>query len=200
MKVEVGDYGRLKRLVRYLARPAVSAERVEYDKAGGTVTVRSSKKSGGVRPMVAQYNALTFLSLLALQVPPPGVQMVRDYGYYSVRSRAERRRREREGPAAVQSQPPPPASTRRRNWSQLLRQVFEIEVLRCPNCEAEMKIISFIRTSQDQVIRRILEHLGVSTVVPRAHGPPEWAVKYQQEERAVLPREEECLYISAGTV
>lgn len=32
VKVVVGDYGRLKRLVRYLARPAVSAERVGYDR------------------------------------------------------------------------------------------------------------------------------------------------------------------------
>ncbi len=36
-----------------------------------------------------------------------------------------------------------------------------------------MKIISFITTSQDQLTRRILDHLAVSTVVPRAHGPPE---------------------------
>ncbi len=86
VKVAVGDYGQLKRLVRYLARPAVSAERVAYERSSGTVTIRSSKKSGGVRPVVAQYDALTFLSLLALQVPPPGVHMVRYYGYYSVRS------------------------------------------------------------------------------------------------------------------
>jgi len=52
----------------------VSAERVTYDKASGTVTVRSSKKVHGIRPVVAQYDALTFLSLLALQVPPPRVQ------------------------------------------------------------------------------------------------------------------------------
>jgi len=56
VKVAVGDYGRLKRLVRYLARPAVSAERVEYDKTGGTVTVRSSKKVQGIRPVVARYD------------------------------------------------------------------------------------------------------------------------------------------------
>lgn len=74
MKVATGDYGRLRRLVRYLARPAVSVERVSYDQAGGTVTVRSSKIVHGVRPVVAQYDALTFLSLLALQVPPPGVK------------------------------------------------------------------------------------------------------------------------------
>ncbi len=83
---------------RSAARPAVSAERVAYDKAGGTVTVRSSKKVHGVRPVVAQYDALNFLSLLALQVPPPEVHMVRYYGHYSVRSRAERRKRAGDGP------------------------------------------------------------------------------------------------------
>ncbi len=162
VKVAVGDYGRLRRLVRYLARP-----------------------------VVGQYDALTFLSLLALQVPPPGVHMARYYGHYSVRSRAERRRREGEGPAVVQSDPPPAVSTRRRNWAQLLRQVFEVDVLRCPKCEAEMKIISFISTAQSAVIQRILEHLGASTVIPRAHGPPEWAVKSERWIQGVLPRDEE---------
>jgi len=191
VKVAVGDYGRLKRLVRYLARPAVSAERVAYDRSSGRVTVRSSKKVQGVRPVVAQYDALTFLSLLALQVPPPGVHMVRYYGYYSVRSRAERRRRAGEGQGGIHTEAPPPATIRRRNWAQLLRQVFEVDVLRCPKCEAEMKIISFITTFQDQVINRILEHLGVSTVVPRAHGPPEWLERREQNERAIPSRDEE---------
>ena len=31
--------------------------------------------------VVAQYDALTFLLLLALQVPPPGLHMVRYYGH-----------------------------------------------------------------------------------------------------------------------
>ncbi len=78
--------------------------------------------------MWPQDDALTFLSLLTHQVPPPGVHMVRYYGYYSVRSRAERRKWKGEGTAAVQSEPPPPASTRRRSWAQLLRQVFEVDV------------------------------------------------------------------------
>jgi hypothetical protein len=72
-----------------------------------------------------------------------------------------------------------------------LRLVFEVDVLRCDKCEAEMKIISFITTGQSEVIGRILNHLGESTVVPRAHGPPEWLARRQQEERAVLSREEE---------
>ncbi len=39
-------------------------------------------------------------------------------------------------------------------------------------------------------IHRILERLGVSTVVPRAHWPPEWVAGREQEERAVLLRDE----------
>ncbi len=158
--------------------------------AGVTVTVRSPKKVQGVCPVVAQYDALTFLSLLALQVPPPGVHMVRYYGHYSVRSRAERRRRAGQGQEAIHTVAPPPATIRRRRWAQLLRQVFEVEVLTCEKCKARMKIISFITASQEQVLRRILDHLGVSTVVPRAHGPPEWLARREQNQRAARSREE----------
>jgi hypothetical protein len=69
--------------------------------------------------------------------------------------------------------------------------VFEVDILRCDKCAGVMKIISFITTSQDQVIRRILDHLGVSTVVPRAHGPPEWLERREQNERAIPSRDEE---------
>jgi len=54
-----------------------------------------------------------------------------------------------------------------------------------------MKIIAFISAAQDRVIQRILDHLGVNTVVPRAHGPPEWAAKSERDEQAVMSREED---------
>ena len=44
VRAAAGDHRRLKRLVRYLSRPAVSAERVSYDRASGTVTLGNSKK------------------------------------------------------------------------------------------------------------------------------------------------------------
>jgi len=158
VKVAVGDYGRLRRLVRYLARPAVSAERVAYDQTSGTVTVRSSKKVRG----------------------------------YSVRSRAERRRRFGEGTAGIRSEKPPPASERRRRWAELIRLVYEVDPLCCEKCGGGMKVVSFISTAQSEVIRRILEHQGVSTVVPRAHGPPGWVVKCERNGRAAPCREEEA--------
>lgn len=70
---------------------------------------------------------------------------------------------------------------------------FEVDPLRCDKCGGEMKVISFISTAQDQVVRQILEHLGLSTVIPRVHGPPGWAVKIERRIQGVLPRaEEDC--------
>ena len=96
-----------------------------------------------------------------------------------------------EGQGDIHTEAPPPATIRRRSWAQLLRQVFEVDVLTCEKCKARMKIIAFITTGQSEVIRRILDHLGVSAVVPRAHGPPEWLVRREQEERAIPSRAEE---------
>ena len=42
-----------------------------------------------------------------------------------------------------------------------LKKVWEVDPLECPKCHAEMKIISFISKSQPEVIRKILEHLGL---------------------------------------
>ena len=61
----------------------------------------------------------------------------------------------------------------------------------CPKCGAEMKSLSCISTAQSEVLRRILDHLGLSTVVPRAHGPPGWAVKSEHAGQEVPSREEE---------
>ena len=73
----------------------------------------------------------------------------------------------------------------------MIRLVYEVDPLRCEKCRGGMKVVSFISTAQSEVIGRILEHLGVSTVVPRAHGPPGWVVKCERNGRAVLCREEE---------
>jgi len=46
---------------------------------------------------------------------------------------------------------------RRRAWAQLLRRVYEVSALACPNCGTEMKIISVIL--DPAMIKRILDHI-----------------------------------------
>ena len=57
----------------------------------------------------------------------------------------------------------------------LLARIYLAFPLNCPICHAEMKIIAFISESCD--VKKILDHLGESTVPPRiapARGPPLW--------------------------
>ncbi len=189
VKVTAGDHGRLERLIRYMARPAIAFDRVSYDANTGKVVVRGAKKRAGMRKVVAQYYALEFLSLLALQVPPPRTHMVRYYGYYSNAARGKRRKRDEgaDSPNPQQEETPSPkASLRRMRWAELIRKVFEVEPLACPKCPGEMKLIAFITQRQSDVIEKILTQLGEDDSPPKATGPPIWLQRLQAAEHNVV--------------
>ena len=50
-------------------------------------------------------------------------------------------------------------------WAELLRKVFSLDVLGCPQCGGRMELIAFI--AEARVAKRILDHLGL-----RSTGPP----------------------------
>jgi hypothetical protein len=188
VRVAKGDRAGLRRLVRYMARPCVSQERVAYDSSTGQVTLYGTKKWNGIRRVVARYDALTFLALLTLQVPSKGTHMVRYFGAYSVRQRAGRRKRKEERggaevglPAEVDS---PGYVERRKRWAELLGQIFEVDPLACPQCGGELRVIAFITPGQSEVLHRILDHLGEDRAPPKATGPPGWVRARQAAEYA----------------
>ncbi len=80
-------------------------------------------------------------------------------------SRAEVARRDRDlGSARIYHVP----------WADLLRKVFAVDVLACPECGGRLKLIAFI--AEATVACRILEHLGLDSEGPpvaRAQAPPE---------------------------
>jgi hypothetical protein len=97
-------------------------------------------------------------------------RMTRYYGYYANRVRGARRRREplaSEPPVVVEPRPLALGEARRR-WAELLRQIFEVDPLRCPSCGAEMRVVAFI--TQRAVIERILDY--VRRARESARGPP----------------------------
>ena len=51
------------------------------------------------------------------------------------------------------------------NWARLLWRVWGVDALKCPACDGRMKMIAAV--TERVGIVRILEHLGVSTEVPR---------------------------------
>ncbi len=75
----------------------------------------------------------------------------------------------------------PPRAARRRApadlrvpWAELLKKVFALDVLACPECGSRLQIIAFI--AQPKVAHRILDHLGFDSAGPplaRAQAKPE---------------------------
>jgi len=70
----------------------------------------------------------------------------------------------RGAPAEATGPPPHAPSGRYRAWAELLRRIFEIDVLACA-CGGRLR---FIATIEDPpVVERILRHLGLPTVLPQ---------------------------------
>lgn len=61
--------------------------------------------------------------------------------------------------------PEAPKRSKRMDWASLLWRVWRVDALRCDGCGGRMKMIAAL--TERAGIVRILEHLGVSTEVPR---------------------------------
>jgi hypothetical protein len=175
--VEPEDRAGLERLARYLLRPPVSLERMEW--VDGTSVVTNTRRArGGQAGASEQLDALDFLARVIAHVPEPRLHMVRYLGYYSNVSRGRRRkgretrletRRERD---ETQSDGLTPAQrqAQRRAWAQLVRRVYEVDPLVCAKCGGEMRIVSVIL--DPAVIRKILDHIRTMDFSASRDPPP----------------------------
>jgi len=63
----------------------------------------------------------------------------------------------------------------RRGWAEMIRKVYEVDPLLCPQCGGQMKVIAFI--TDYAVVDRIIHHLKLTFVAER---PPPPQVVLQQ--------------------
>jgi hypothetical protein len=175
-----------ERLARYCARCPVSLERLEYDRESGTVTYASDKADG---PTVGRHSfaAVEFIARLVAHIPDKGQVMQRYYGYYANRTRGARRKAEEAGarPSVdgdrVSEDPELPEGgvtiveaedfsrgEAKRRWAELIRLVYEVDPMVCPQCGGQMRVIALIR--EPAVIDKILRHLRTKGRAARA-GP-----------------------------
>ena len=164
------------RLLRYMARNPVANERLLYESSTGKVTILSTKKWQGERKTVAHYNALEFLALLSLQIPPQGSHLTRYFGYYSSRSRSIRKPKQ----TPLPQEDSPNLKACRKRWRDLIKLVFEIDPLTCPKCNSPMKISAFILKNKE--IENILWDLRIDEGEPPSTGPPKWLLALQSKE------------------
>ncbi len=162
VKVEPEDGPGLERLARYLLRPPVSLERMRWDPESGEVAYRRKTKDG--QPgAVELLEPLDFLARVIAHVHEPRLHLAHHYWRYSNLSRGRRLKARDPQLDTTPARDEPDDLTsaerraRRRAWAQLLRRVYEISPLTCPNCGAEMKIISVIL--DPAVVKTILDHI-----------------------------------------
>ena len=114
---------------------------------------------------------LDFLAEFTQHIPPKGSHLIRYYGWYSNKSRGMRKKAEAEASAESSSEEAA-ATGSSQSWAMLIKRVFEVDPLCCPECGGQMKVVSFIEPPQADVIEEILKHCGLwQSRSPRA--PPD---------------------------
>ncbi len=187
--IDAHDRARLERLFRYIARPPIATKRLrEWPDGRIAYELRHPWRDGTTHVV---FTGVEFLEKLAVLTPSPRGNLCRYHGVFApgakwrshgVRDRAPTESHTHgETPTCVQS-PVDRASQatvpllevapgdsirlreRRLPWAELLRRVFQEDVLRCPQCGGRAEVISAI--TQPKVIQAILICLGSSVRAP----------------------------------
>jgi hypothetical protein len=163
--VSAEDSASRERLASYLVHAPFSLARLHYDRDAGVVTydARASHSSYLDSGSTQRLSPLDALAALTAFIPEKGLQLVRYYGYYSNKSRGQRRRQNLPAPVGGESANSDEAADDsyrrfcRRAWARLIRKVYFADPLACPKCGGSLRIISFI--DNPCVIEKILKHL-----------------------------------------
>jgi hypothetical protein len=100
--------------------------------------------------------------------------MVRHFGLYANAHRGKVRKSEEAAGKLIIIEEEP-WKTPRRGWAEMIRKVYEVDPLRCPQCGGRMKIIAFI--TDYSVVDRIINHLKLVFVATK---PPPPRIAYQE--------------------
>lgn len=189
--VPARDRRRLERLCRYVARPPVATDRLERLPDGRLLYHLRHRWRDGTTQIVFEPHQL--LAHLVPLIPAPRAHQVRYHGVLAPCTgwrdrvvplgraparphgpRAALHRNEETGPGGSAGNS---RSMRRYPWANLLRRVFALDILECPDCGGRMRVLAAIHPPD--ATRAILECLGLPSRAPpdrpyparaRAHG------------------------------
>jgi len=182
VSIDARDRLRLERLARYVSRPAVSTERLSELPDGRLLYRLKRRWRNGTTEVV--FERSDFIAKLAALAPAPRAHLRTYHGILAPaakwRSRIvptpdvpfgvcahvpvppESTPHNESEPDTTASAPPP----RRKNysWSELLKRVFEIDILVCERCGGPVRVIAAIQ--QSETTQKILNYLGLPSRPP----------------------------------
>jgi hypothetical protein len=179
VRIPAGQRDRLERVCRYALRPPVAGDHLHLTAAGDVALQLRRPWTDGTTHLV--FAPMAFLARLAVLVPRPRVNLVLYQGVLA--PRAAWRAAVVPGPspavAASSEGSTRPGTGRGWRWADLMRRVFEIDVLACPGCGGRVRLVAVLDASAATV--RILEHLHLPTAVP---APPPARASPPADDRA----------------
>jgi hypothetical protein len=170
---------RLERLLRYAARGPISNERLSLLPDGRIRYKLKRRWNNGTKAVI--YEPMELMERLAALVPPPRFNIVRYYvlapasslrRYIVPEDKSEIEPAHPSCPAKAGTSTIDEAETgqkrskkpRNYSWAQLLKRVFQLDVLCCPRCGGRMRVLCAINSQP--AIQKILACLGLPTRAP----------------------------------
>lgn len=189
--VDEGDKPGRERLIKYILRPPLAADRLERLE-GGRVRLRL-KRAFGDGTFAVEMDELSLVARLAAVVPPPWQNQVRYSGVLAPAAKWRSRivatapgSDNGTTPAVWQGlgHPPPEFDIAEQTtpkgkgcrywpWRYLKARTFGQQTTKCTDCQGDLVLRALVQDAHS--IHRILTHLGLPTDVPRpahARGPP----------------------------
>jgi len=143
----------MESLSRYIIRASFSSERLSYVSEDSKVIYKS--KNGND---TKEFDAVDFIASITSHIPNQNEQTVRYFGYYSNVCRG-RRKKKGIGQSDYVIEDDSYNNSCSKSWARLIKKIYEVDPLICPNCKGQMRIIAFIEDYK--VIRKILDWLGI---------------------------------------
>ena len=117
---------------------------------------------------------LEFIARLTSHIPDKGQVTVRYFGLYANAHRGKIKKASHEAfPLLMVEEELQHISSK--GWAEMIRKVYEVDPLLCPQCGGQMKIISFL--TDYTVVDKIINHLKLTFVASK---PPPPHVAYQE--------------------
>jgi len=153
-----------------MIRPLLSLERLSLDEREGKVCYRYGKD----REEVEQMDYLEFIARVTSHIPDKGQVAVRYYGLYANAHRGKIRKASLAlSPFLIVEEELRPLPSK--GWAEMIRKVYEVDPMVCPQCGGQMKVIAFL--TDYAVVDRIIDHLKLTFVAER---PPPPQAAYQE--------------------
>ncbi len=147
------------------SRPGLSEQRLSVNSQGKVIYQLKTPYENGTTRIVL--DPLDFLSRLAFLVPRPKTNLIRFHGIFA--PNFKHRRLITPKTKSPEKQATKSGKSSSMNWAGRLKRVFGMDIEVCSECGGKLKVISSIE--EPEVIKKILNHLGLESGIPEPCSP-----------------------------